>query len=104
MPHVNCVNLERAPLKFEMAALNLKRAINFYKFKKKKFYMQIAELDWGCLKIQIEIERRKRGGGRGSPRKPAGKKKISQRQSVFSGQKFGRPILFLDRPLGNLAK
>jgi hypothetical protein len=59
--------LDVAPLKFEMAALNLKRAINFYKFKKKKkFYMQIAELDWGCLKIQIEIERRKRGGGGGA--------------------------------------
>jgi hypothetical protein len=65
--------------------------------------MQIVELDWGCLKIQIEIERRK-WGGRGSPRKPAGKKKFSERQPVFSGQKFGRPILFLDRPIGNLAK
>lgn len=44
--------------RLDVAPLNLKRAINFYKFKKKKFfYMQIAKLDWGCLKIQIEIER-----------------------------------------------
>jgi hypothetical protein len=32
--------------------------------------------------VQIEIERRKREG-RGSPRKPAGKKKINERRSVF---------------------
>jgi hypothetical protein len=31
--------LDVAPLKFEMAPLNLKRAINFHKFKKKKSFI-----------------------------------------------------------------
>ncbi len=77
-----------APLKFEMAPLNLKRAINFYKFRKKKsFICRLPNLIGG------------------SPRKPAGGKKKSVRGSLFFlGRSLGRPILFLDRPIGNMAK